>query len=187
MDQPLGNAVGNALVVEEAILTLRGEGPPDFVEHVLTVATEMLLLGGVCDTESEGREVLLQKIRTGEALDKFGVLEDSTLMPRAGLVELLPPPRKGAGRQKKGDPVDLAVGVVLYKKVGDAVEKGEPLLSIHANAEERLAQVRRPLTGAYAWSESTVPEPRPFAESSANSAVLAPEQKRDPASCQASG
>jgi pyrimidine-nucleoside phosphorylase len=191
MDQPLGYAVGNALEVEEAVLTLRGEGPPDFTEHALVVTIEMLLLAGVCQTETSGREMVKEKIRTGEALARFGqwvraqggderVVDEPRLMPQAQLVEALPSPRAGvvaavdamqvglaalalgAGRHKKGGAVDLAVGAVLHKKVGDAVEKGEPLLAIHANSRERLAEAKRQLRDAYTWSDTAVPTPPPI-------------------------
>lgn len=190
MEQPLGYAVGNALEVAEAIATLRGGGPEDFLEHCLVVAAEMLLLAEKCATPEAGREMLMQAVESGRAIAKFRewvgaqggdewVVDDPTLMPQARLLEDLGSPQSGyiaainamevgwatvvlgAGRQKKGEPIDHAVGVVLRKKVGEHVEKGEPLVTIHANDEQRLAEARGMLLGAYAWSDAPV-EPAPL-------------------------
>jgi pyrimidine-nucleoside phosphorylase len=190
MEQPLGYAVGNALEVAEAIRTLQGRGPADFTEHALVMATEILLLAGVCDTQTAGRHMLQDKVRNGEALAKFRewvkaqggddrVIDDLKLMPQARLVEALLSPvdgfvsaidamqvglaavALGAGRQKKGDHIDHAVGVVLNKKVGDPVQEGELLLTIHANSEQQLAEARQQLLSAYTWSDAPV-EVRPL-------------------------
>lgn len=190
MEQPLGNAVGNALEVAEAIATLQGKGPADFTEHCLVIATEMLLLAGKCPDAEAGRAMLEEAIASGRAIAKFRewvraqggddcVVENITLMPQACLVEDLPSPQSGyiatldamkvglatvvlgAGRQKKGEEIDRAVGVVLRKKVGDRVEKGEPLLVIHANDEGKLAEAREQLLAAYTWSEAPV-KPAPL-------------------------
>jgi len=196
MSQPLGNAVGNALEVAEAIATLQGRGPADFMELCLTVGAQMLLLAGKAVRNSkfeirnstEGRALLLVKLLSGAALDKFGewlavqggdweVVEHPELLPRASVVEPLLARRGGyvagldaatvgltvvalgGGRAKKGDPIDHAVGVVLHRKVGDAVQPGEPLLTIHANDPARLAEARERLLAAYAWSDAPVPKP----------------------------
>jgi len=126
----------------------------------------------------------------GQALAKFQewvaaqgglpeVADDPGLLPQARLIEKIPAPRSGyvatidamgiglramqlgAGRAKKGDAIDPAVGIVLRAKVGDWVEKGQPLLTIHANDEARLAAVQEGLTDAYAWSDEPV-EPPPL-------------------------
>jgi pyrimidine-nucleoside phosphorylase len=188
VEQPLGRAVGNALDMRESIDVLQGGGPQDILEHSTAIATEMLLLAGACDTPEAGRKVLMEALESGQALTKFRewmraqggderVVDDPTLMPQARLLEDLPSPHSGyvsavkaedvgwasvvlgAGRQKKGDEIDRAVGVVLHKKVGDPVEEGEPLLTIHANDEARLAEVKDMLLGAYAWSETPVTPP----------------------------
>jgi len=188
MEQPLGCAVGNALEVAEAIDTLQGKGPQDFNEHCLVVAAEMLLLGGKCATTEEGRVMLMQVVESGQAIAKFrewvraqggddGVVEDPALMPQSRLVKDLTSPQDGyiqainamevglatvalgAGRQKKSEPIDHAVGVVLKKKVGERVEEGEPLLVIHANDEQRLAEARASLLAAYQWSDAPVEAP----------------------------
>jgi len=152
------------------------------MEHCLVVAAEMLLLGEKCTTAEAGKEMLMQAIESGQAIAKFRewvqaqggderVVDDASVMPQARLVEDLKSPQAGyiaainamevglatvalgAGRQKKGEPVDHAVGVVLHKKVGESVEEGEPLLTIHANDERRLAEAREQLLGAYTWSD----------------------------------
>jgi len=188
MEQPLGNAVGNALEVAEAIDALRGHGPADFVEHCLVIASEMLLLAGACDNVDAARTMLLQAIDSGQATAKFrewigaqggdaGVVDDVGLMAQARLVEDLLSPQSGcvaainamqvglatvalgAGREKKGEAIDHAVGVVLKRKVGDRAKKGEPLLTIHANDERRLDEAKEALLGAYAWSDMPVQAP----------------------------
>lgn len=185
MEQPLGNAVGNALEVSEAIATLRGDGPHDLTEHCLVVASEMLMLGGKAHTPEAAKAMLREALQSGRALDKcrewvraqggnVRVLEDDNVMPQARLVTTLRSPREGyiaaidasrigmatvamgAGRAKKGDSVDYAVGVVLRKKVGDAVAESEALLTIHANDEATLAEAQQSLLSAYAWSNTLV-------------------------------
>ncbi len=188
MEQPLGYAVGNALEVAEAIATLQGQGPEDLVEHCLVVAAEMLVLAEKCPTPEAGRDLLTAAIDSGDAVAKFRewvraqggddrVVDDPALMPQARLAKPLPSPQSGyvaainamevglatvalgAGRQKKGDRVDHAVGVVLHKKVGEFVEKDEPLLTIHANDSERMEEARQQLLNAYQWSDSPVEPP----------------------------
>ncbi len=188
MNQPLGRAVGNALETEEAMAALRGRGPEDFVEHCLVVAEQMLILGGQAEDTSAARRMLTEALESGRAWDKFvewvtaqggdpAVLTDPPDLPRARLIEEVPAPRSGyiagldarqvgltavllgAGRAKKEDTIDLSVGVVLTAKIGDYVEKGQPLLTIHANDERRLAEAREHLLAAYTWSEEPVERP----------------------------
>jgi pyrimidine-nucleoside phosphorylase len=187
MQQPLGCAVGNALEVAEAIDTLQGEGPEDFVEHCLVVAAEMLHLADVADG-ADARLLLLESIRTGAAVAKFrewvgaqggdpAVVDNRGLMPQARLMNEALAPQDGfvadlnaltvgratvalgAGRRRKGDPVDHAVGIVLQKKVGDTVRKGEPLARVYANDEAQLAEAMVLLLGAYRWSVERVEPP----------------------------
>ncbi len=182
MNQPLGHAVGNALEVREAIETLHGGGPLDFREHCLTVAGLMLLLADKTSSLDDARAILIRSLDDGSAWRKFvewiraqggdqAVLETPALLPRASLAEDLLSPDTGTiteidalqvgqtavllggGREKKGDPIDYAVGIVLHKKVGDRVEKGEPLLTIHANDHNRLAEAGRRLMSAIRWSD----------------------------------
>jgi pyrimidine-nucleoside phosphorylase len=188
MDQPLGNAVGNALEVKEAIETLQGGGPPDFLEHCLTVAGLMLMLGRKASDPDAARAMLGRALADGRAWDKFvewigaqggdvAQVEDPGRLPQARLVETVATPRRGTiallnaievgracvllggGRLKKGDPIDHAVGVVHHAKVGDRLEAGDPLLTIHANDEEKLATARQRLLDAIQWSDRAVTPP----------------------------
>ncbi|RED64169.1 pyrimidine-nucleoside phosphorylase [Cohnella lupini] len=164
MSQPLGNAIGNALEVQEAIDTLRGIGPEDLTELCLTLGSHMAVLSGVASNEQEARELLAKSISNGQALEKFktfiseqggdaSVVDRPELLPQAkfkievpskeagfiakiaaeniGLAAML----LGAGRATKESKIDLAVGIVLHKKIGDRVEAGESLATIHANNE----------------------------------------------------
>lgn len=181
MDQPLGRAIGNALEVEEAIETLKGNGPADFVELCLTLGTQMLLLGGKAESEEEARRMLLGAISDGSALEKLAALVaaqggnpqavyDTGLLPKASLVyewkadtagyvshitcdevgicSLL----LGGGRETKESSIDLSVGIVLHKKVGDAVSAGDTVAVLYANDADRLAQAGERLRGAYTFS-----------------------------------
>ena len=182
MNQPLGRAVGNALEVKEAIATLRGEGPADFSELVHTVAGEMLRLGGKATTREEARRLVDEVIADGRAWRKFqefviaqggdpDQVQDPNLLPRARHVVPLRAPRSGyvhtldalavghavmmlgGGREKKGDAIDHAVGVVLHKKMGDRVEAGDVLCEIHVNDERRLSEVQERLLVAYTLTD----------------------------------
>jgi pyrimidine-nucleoside phosphorylase len=186
MNQPLGCAVGNALEVKEAIATLQGGGPPDFRQHCLTVAAHMLVLGGKADQVSTGEALATAALEDGSAWQKFrtlvtaqggdvGFVDDPARLPAASLVEALPAPRSGylagiharlvgeaavelgAGRQKKGDAVDHAVGIEVHHKVGDWVDSGQPLVTVHANHPARLEEARHALYAAHAWSDTPVP------------------------------
>ena len=186
MNQPLGAAVGNALEVIEAIETLRGGGPVDFREHCLHVAAHMLVLGQRAKDLAEGRAMAEKSITDGSALEKLRVLvqaqggdasyvDDVSKFERAKYVEVVNAPRNGfisqvharivgeasvalgAGRSKKGDPVDHAVGFVIHKKVGDKVQEGEPLFEIHANDEAKLAEARVEVLSAYRFNDESVP------------------------------
>ncbi|TDM01154.1 pyrimidine-nucleoside phosphorylase [Macrococcus hajekii] len=165
MSQPLGYAIGNALEVKEAIETLRGEGPEDLTELVLTLGSQMVVLGGGAKTLEEAREKLQDVIDNGQALEKFrtfltnqggngDVVDDVTLLPQASYKIEVPARQTGtvssivadeigiasmllgAGRATKEDVIDLAVGLMLRKKVGDKVEEGESLVTIYANRED---------------------------------------------------
>jgi pyrimidine-nucleoside phosphorylase len=188
MNQPLGHAVGNALEVREAIDTLHGGGPLDFREHCLTVASIMLLLADKASSLEKARDILVRSLDDGSAWHKFvewitaqggdrAVLEAPGLLPSASLVEDLLSPGSGTiaeidayevgktavllggGREKKGDPIDYAVGIVHHRKIGDRVEEGERLLTIHANDDGKLAQARRRLLSAIRWSDGPITPP----------------------------
>ncbi len=189
MDQPLGNAVGNALEVREAIETLKRQGPADFLNLCLAVGAQMLLLGGKAADASEGKSILLTKLISGEALAKFRqwvaaqggdvrVIDNPDLLPKAAIVDVLASSEAGyisdinaevmgltsvllgGGRSKKGDAVDPAVGIVLKAKVGDRVQVGTPLLAIHANDAGRMLEARERLLGAYRFSSIPVVRPK---------------------------
>jgi len=186
MNQPLGRAVGNALELKEAIETLHGRGPEDFLEHCLVIAGQMVLLAERAADEAEARAKLVASLKEGRAWAKFkewitaqggdeAYVEKPDRLPQARLVEALPAPRSGyvasidalqvgltvaqlgGGREKKGDPIDHAVGVVLEAKVGDRVAQGEPLCTIHANDEEKLAEAKRMLLAASTFSDQPMP------------------------------
>ena len=186
MNQPLGCAVGNALEVREAIDTLRGGGPDDFREHCLRVAVRMLALGEVAADEQAGRALAEQSLADGSALAKFRQLvgaqggdvsyvDDPARLPRAALVRAVDAPRSwslsqvqarsvgeasvalGAGRAQKGDPVDHAVGFVIHHKVGDRVEKGEPLFTVHASDQKRLDAAIATVLAAHVIVDHPVP------------------------------
>jgi pyrimidine-nucleoside phosphorylase len=190
MNQPLGQAVGNALEVKEAINTLHGQGPEDFAEHCLVVASYMLVLGGRASDLQTARAMAQDALMEGRAWEKFrtlvaaqgGDLEQVDYpesLPAASLVETINAPQAGylamvnarqvgetalllgAGRAKKGEPIDHAVGVVVHHKVGDYVSEGEPLFTVHANHAASLEMAKDKLLAALQWSTTPV-QPLPL-------------------------
>lgn len=164
MSQPLGFAIGNALEVKEAIDTLKGEGPKDLTELVLTLGSQMVVLAKKASTLEEARQMLIEVMGNGKALEKFkgflknqggdtSIVDNPEKLPQAKYKIDLPAQEGGfvskivadeigvaamllgAGRATKEEEIDLAVGLMLRKKVGDKVEKGESLLTIYANCE----------------------------------------------------
>jgi pyrimidine-nucleoside phosphorylase len=164
MEEPLGYAIGNANEVREAIDTLKGEGPEDLKELSLTLASQMAVASGKVQTTEEARELLEKVIADGSALEKFkafvnnqggnGSLVDQpeklptakynidVLATASGYVDSIDAEQVGvaasilgAGRQTKEDEIDLAVGIILHKKVGDAVKEGDVLATLEANTE----------------------------------------------------
>jgi pyrimidine-nucleoside phosphorylase len=161
MDRPLGRACGNALEIEEAIATLKGEGPEDLVNVTAALCAEMLLMAGLTKNLDEGRVAVRDTIASGKAAEQFAriiekqggnprVLDDPALLPQAAECELFTSQRAGfvqrvepravgrgiielgGGRTTMDDKVDPAVGFVITVKPGDWVEAGEPLASIYA-------------------------------------------------------
>jgi pyrimidine-nucleoside phosphorylase len=190
MNQPLGIAVGNALEMKEAILTLKGEGPADFVEHCLEISSQMLVLGKKAESKEEGRRMAERAIESGtgfEYLKKLiaaqggdvRVIDDPSKLPEAPIKAVIESHDKGyvkevqarvvgetsvvlgAGRMKKGETIDPAVGIEVMVKVGDRVEKGQPLFIIHAHSQETLEESRARLVEAVRISHEKV-EPLPL-------------------------
>ena len=185
MNQPLGAAVGNALETIEAIELLRGRAPKDYYEHCLHVTAHVLLIGQRVKDLEEGRAMAEKCIADGSALEKFRVLvqaqggdvsyvDDITKFERAKYVEVVNAPRRGfisqvharivgeasvalgAGRARKSDLIDHAVGFIIHKKVGDKVEAGEPLFEIHANDKGKLDEARTAVLSAHKFSDEFV-------------------------------
>ena len=178
MNQPLGHAVGNALEVIEAIDALHGGGPADFREHCLHVSAHMLVLGEKAKDLEAARIMAENAIADGSAFATFRKLviaqggdtsyvDDPAKFPKAKLIETVNAPRGGrligeaavalgAGRAKKGDPIDHAVGFIIHHKVGDIIKAGEPLFTIHANEPDLLAQAREEVLKAHVFSDTPV-------------------------------
>ncbi|MCI0571624.1 MAG: thymidine phosphorylase [Myxococcaceae bacterium] len=190
MDQPLGNAVGNALEVVEAVEMLRGRGPHDYTEVTLALTAEMLVLGGQARDEEEARARLKQAIADGSAVGKLKeivaaqggdarAIDDFRLLPQASATTEVPSPGAGfvgaidteavglaavalgAGRERTDSRIDPSVGFTLLKKVGDRVQLGEPLARIHHKGGSRVVDVEARLRAAYRIDHGK-PTPRPL-------------------------
>ncbi|MGD0750775.1 MAG: thymidine phosphorylase [Anaerolineales bacterium] len=186
MNQPLGAAVGNSLELIEAIESLHGDGPVDFREHCLNVSAQMLMLGKRVPNLEYGRRMAETVIASGMAFEKFRTLvgaqsgdvsfvDKPQKLPRAKFTETVKAKRNGylsrvhariigeaavalgAGRARKNDPVDHAVGFVVHRKVGDYVEQDQPIFTIYANDETKLAVARLEVSTAFGWSDQPVP------------------------------
>ncbi|MBS4030803.1 MAG: thymidine phosphorylase [Clostridiales bacterium] len=187
MDQPLGNTVGNHIEVLEALETLRGEGPADLTELCLELGAELLVVSGLKSENSDARELLLQLLTDGSALmamrrlisaqggdtavvdhpeimgtPKYRTVLHSTATGYLNRLDARIVGRStvllGAGREKKGDSIDLLAGIRLYKKLGDSVREGEPLAELFADVEDKLAPAAAQLVTAYGYGRP--PEPR---------------------------
>ena len=185
MNQPLGFAIGNALEVREAIDTMHGDGPVDFTKHCLTLAGHLLHLGGKCEDLNSGKTMAQKALANGNGWNYFrkliqaqggdvSVVDHPDLLPKANLIEPFPSPNTGylseinalkigeaamhlgAGRLKKNDPIDHAVGVVIQHKVGDWVQAGDKLFTLYSNDPLKLADARRDILDAYQWSNAPV-------------------------------
>jgi pyrimidine-nucleoside phosphorylase len=186
MDRPLGRACGNALEVEEAIHTLKGEGPPDLLEITYALGVEMLLIANATMTADDARRQMEKAIGTGKAAERFqkiieaqggnpGVVEDPAVLPQAGECELFSAPRRGfvarvepktvgrgiitlgGGRTKMDDRVDPSVGFVITARPGDWVEQGEPLATIFARDRAGVDAGRQTLRQAIVISDEADP------------------------------
>lgn len=185
MNQPLGNAVGNILEVEEAIKTLKGEGPEDLLEVALTLASYMLLGAGRVSTVEEAKELLLGTIKDGSALDKFAefvrsqggndaAVFDTNVFPKAQFTEEICAEKEGyishihtdeigmvslilgGGRETKESEIDLTVGVMIEKKLGAYVKKGDVLATIYGNDKEKMQAAKERFLNAYTIDEMNV-------------------------------
>ncbi|HWJ43924.1 MAG TPA: thymidine phosphorylase [Gaiellaceae bacterium] len=176
MDQPLGHAVGNALEIRETIATLRGDGPPDFTELVLSASAHLLAFSDLDVDEETGRERALAAIQDGSALAVYerwitaqGGNPAEDALPVAPVVRAVPAPRAGfiraigavdigmaalrlgAGRRTKDEGIDHAVGVMCLAKRGDAVEGGQPLAEVHARDDDSAAGAADEILAAYTF------------------------------------
>jgi len=167
MNQPLGYAVGNSLELLEAIDTLHGGGPNDFTEHCIAAASYLVVLGKRSKNLVEGRRLVEDSLKNGKAWEQFRNLviaqggkvefiDNPELLPKAQFTQIVNSKTNGyikfinarvigetsvdlgAGRAKKGDPIDHTVGIVVHRKVGDYVLEGEPIFTVYANSLEKL-------------------------------------------------
>lgn len=185
MDQPLGYAVGNVLEVREAIETLKGNGPEDFVELCMTLGSYMLVAGGKAADQEEAERILREAIANGSALEKLAefvaaqggdreLVYHPERLPQASIAQEIESPMDGyiqrivcdeigvcslllgGGRETKESEIDLSVGLVLHRKVGDAVKKGETLATIYANDQAKLDVARERFLRAYTIDRNPV-------------------------------
>jgi pyrimidine-nucleoside phosphorylase len=185
MNQPLGEAVGNSLELQEALETLRGRGPNDFREHCMVASGFMLALGGLVKDELMGKKMAEEALESGRAFNKFRdfiqaqggdirYVDDPSLLEKARLIKAIKTPRSGylaevnareagetavllgGGRERKGDPIDYTVGVIVHNKVGDKVNLGEVLFTLHANDQEKLELAKQKMLAAHRWSDEPV-------------------------------
>ena len=185
MDQPLGLAVGNALEVKEAIDTLNGKGPEDFVELCMTLGSYMLMAGGIAENEAQAREKLKETVSSGKALEKLAqfvaaqggdnsAVWNPELLPKASYTEEILSEEEGyishiecdeigmcslllgGGRETKESEIDLSVGLVLCKKRGDYVKRGEALATIYGNDREKMLLAKKRFLQAYTFSTEKV-------------------------------
>lgn len=190
MNEPLGYGVGNALEVKEAINTLKGVGPSDLTNLCLELGSVMLVLGGRTDSYEEARSILESNIKSGAALNKLvemvkaqkgnpeQILNPELLPAAANIIDIksqysgyvesidaedigIAALILGAGRETKESPIDYSVGIVLTKKVGDYVEKGETIAHMHINDLKKAEECEERLLDAYSFT-STKPAKRPL-------------------------
>ena len=185
MNQPLGVAVGNVLEVKEAIDTLNGGGPEDFREHALVVASHMVLLGNGAESLDKAKKLAESTLADGSAMGRFQALveaqggdisyvREAHKLPQAPIQEEIFASRSGylsainariigessvslgAGRAKKGDTIDHSVGIMVHRNVGDYVDRGDLLFTIHASHQEKFEEAKINLDQAIEWSENPI-------------------------------
>ena len=189
MNQPLGRTAGNALEIIESMECLQGKhAGEDLMNITLALTAEMLVLGGKATNTIEALEILNAKIESGKAFEKFkemaalhgadvGALDDLTQLPQASILREYKSPGAGflskvdaesigravlvlgGGRQKTDDQIDYAVGTSGLAKIGDEVQEGQPLVTLHANSEEKLAQAMTYIEQAFELSDTPVTAP----------------------------
>ncbi|PHV71144.1 pyrimidine-nucleoside phosphorylase [Sporanaerobium hydrogeniformans] len=188
MSQPLGFAVGNALEVIEAFETLKGKGPQDLTELTIHLASNMLYLAKIADTVQTARERVKEVIANGEAILKLkewiasqggdpSVVEDYSLLPHSAQTQEVTLEKKGyvsaidtekigkvalllgAGRETKESTIDLAVGLIIHKKIGDYVAPDDPIATLYHSSASRLQDAVQMLQEAYSLSETEVEKP----------------------------
>jgi pyrimidine-nucleoside phosphorylase len=190
MNQPLGDCVGTALEIKEAIALLKGEGPEDLQDMVLKLGMEIVRLAGVAGSTLSAKQTVQKQLTSGAALQKFkdmvkaqggdtSVIDDPEKLPQAKHVKKLPAPKRGyvhtinsgliargvqlLGEQKKGG-LDPSVGVSEVKKVGTQVKQGEPLMMIHYNDEAKLEAALDHFKQAYRLAPKRPNPPELFVE-----------------------
>lgn len=188
MDEPLGYAVGNAIEVKEAIDTLNGHGPADLLELCLTIGSLMAIGTGKAGSTEEARKLLVEKLDDGSALKKFAEFVEAQggdsapvfntdLLPQASIVREVTSPvdgyvshiesdrvgisamKLGGGRETKESEIDLSVGILINKKVGDSVKKGEKIATLYANDNAKLEAALSELEQSYSYSQTPVERP----------------------------
>lgn len=181
MDEPLGHAVGNILEVQEAISVLRGEGPEDVTEICCALGSRMLVLSDLAKDVEEARALMKTKLEDGSALNRLcemvqaqggdpELVRHPERMPEAQIREDVPAPADGVishmecdeigtasmllggGRATKDDDIDLTVGIILQKKTGDSVKKGETVATLYANDRQKLAEAEKHLVDAITYA-----------------------------------
>lgn len=188
MDEPLGYAVGNAIEVKEAIDTLNGHGPADLLELCLTIGSLMAIGTGKAGSTEEARRLLIEKLDDGSALKKFAEFVEAQggdsapvfnteLLPQASIVREVTSPvdgyvshiesdrvgisamKLGGGRETKESEIDLSAGILINKKVGDSVKKGEKIATLYANDNAKLEAALSELEQSYSYSQTPVERP----------------------------
>lgn len=188
MDEPLGYAVGNAIEVKEAIDTLNGHGPADLLELCLTIGSLMAIGTGKAGSTEEARRLLIEKLDDGSALKKFAEFVEAQggdsapvfnteLLPQASIVREVTSSvdgyvshiesdrvgisamKLGGGRETKESEIDLSVGILINKKVGDSVKKGEKIATLYANDNAKLEAALSELEQSYSYSQTPVERP----------------------------
>lgn len=188
MEQPLGQAVGHSLEIIEAIDTLKGKGPEDLTQLCIHLGAIALNQAKIVTNIEEGEKLLLDNIKNGKALAKLkeliqhqqgniSVLEDYSLLPQAKIKTVFKSEKDGwisqcdalsiakackvlgAGRDKKDDPVNMSVGIIVKKKVSDKVKAGDVLAEIHADDQDKLNQSIEWLKKAYKLSDQEPKKP----------------------------